>query len=117
MRIAHADHIADHADLALHLLNIRLRRRPKAEDAVSLAKRIGEFRQGCSVLLLAEHKPLPEAERVWLVNRCKTWAAKLDKHLTELEAGKDVLTVRAEMDETVKQIAAALQSRADQLRG
>jgi hypothetical protein len=106
-----SDYLAKLADAAEEWF----KQRP--EDPVTLSKRIGEFRQGCSVLLLAEHKPLPEPEHIWLVNRCKTWAAKLDKHLADLEAGRDAAKVRGEMDETVHQIAAALQSRADHLRG
>jgi hypothetical protein len=58
----------------------------RPEDAPGVARRIGEFRQGCSVLLLAEHPSLPPEDRAWLLERCRTWAAKLDQHLIVLEA-------------------------------
>src|SRR5207247_1871657 len=67
-------------------------------DSRELAKRIGEFRQGCSQLLLAEHKSLPLDERVWLINRCKTWATKLDQHLADVEAGRPVAQVLDQTD-------------------
>jgi hypothetical protein len=82
-------------------------------DAAGLAKRIGEFRRGCSEILLAEHTPLPPADRAWLKDRCRQWAAALDKHLTALEAGGDAAAVRAEVDDTATKIAAALLGRAD----
>src|SRR5262249_35293261 len=78
-----------------------------------LAKRINEFRQGCSTLILAEHKPLPPEDKAWLVERCQAWAKKLDQHLADVEAGKDVLEVRAEADETVSKLIKAIRGRAE----
>jgi hypothetical protein len=78
----------------------------------ALARRIAEFRQGCSVLILSVHKPLPEEDRIWLVERCRTWATKLDAHLTAVEAGQDVLKVRDEADTTIDRLATALRERA-----
>jgi hypothetical protein len=78
----------------------------------ALARRIAEFRQGCSVLIFSVHKPLPEEDRVWLVEKCRTWAAKLDAHLAAVESGQDVLKVRAEADETIERLATALRERA-----
>ncbi|MCE9533123.1 MAG: hypothetical protein K8T89_18650 [Planctomycetes bacterium] len=90
-------------------------RRP--ENAVDLSKRLNEFRQGCSMLLLATHQPLPADEKTWLKNRCRDWAKKINTHLADLEAGTDPIRVRVEVDETVRDIAAALRSRAENLRG
>ncbi len=78
----------------------------------ALARRIAEFRQGCSVLILSIHKPLPEEDRIWLVEKCRTWAAKLDAQLAAVEAGQDVLKVRAEADATIDRLADALRKRA-----
>ena len=53
----------------------------RPDDPIDLARRIGEFRQGCSVLILSPHKPLSGQDRAWLVGKCRAWAAKLDAHL------------------------------------
>lgn len=86
--------------------------RKQPVTAPELARRILQFRQGCTTLLLADHEPLPEADRDWLKERCRRWAAKLDAELAALEAGKDVEAVRRAVDETVRQLAAALRERA-----
>ena len=78
----------------------------------ALARRIAEFRQGCSVLIFSVHKPLPEEDRIWLVEKCRTWAMKLDAHLAAVEAGRDVLKVRAETDATIDRLEMALRERA-----
>ncbi len=84
-------------------------RRP--EDPIALARRIAEFRQGCSTLILADHPALSEADHGWLVERCRAWASKLDAHLADVEARKDPTTVRAEVDQTVRKLIAALRER------
>ncbi len=85
-------------------------RRP--DDRPALARRINEFRQGCSTLILADHKPLSPEDRQWLVGKCKEWAAKLDAHLNHLEAPGDPVQVRNEVDETVRRLIQALKDRA-----
>ena len=84
----------------------------RPERPQALARRIAEFRQGCSVLILSIHKPLPEEDRIWLVGKCRSWATKLDAHLAAVEAGQDVLEVRAEADATIDRLATALRERA-----
>jgi hypothetical protein len=84
----------------------------RPETALELARRIGQFRQGCSTLIVAEHKPLPEDDRKWLRERCRAWAEKFDRHLAALEAGEDVEKVREAMDATVNQLTKALRDRA-----
>jgi hypothetical protein len=86
--------------------------RKRPDDPVALARRIGDFRQGCSVLILAEHKPLPAEDRKWLAEKCRAWAAKLDSHLAAVEAGEDPRKVRAGVDETVRNLVEALRQRA-----
>lgn len=85
------------------------KKRPATPDA--LARRILEFRQGCSTLILSEHRPLKEVDKAWLVERCQAWAKKLDGHLADAESGKDVLKVREETDETVNKLKKALADR------
>jgi hypothetical protein len=82
-------------------------------DAAGVARRIGEFRQGCSAILLADHKPLTPEDRKWLKDRCRTWADALDRHLAAVEAGADPIAVRTEVDDTVTRISAALLGRAE----
>lgn len=85
--------------------------RKRPDEPVALARRISEFRQGCSVLILAEHRPLPAEDRAWLVGKCKAWAAKLDAHLAAVEAGEDPIQVRDEADATIHKLIAALRER------
>ena len=59
----------------------------RPEGPIDLARRLGELRQGCSVLILSPHKPLSAQDRTWLVEKCRAWAAKLDAHLVSLEGG------------------------------
>jgi hypothetical protein len=82
-------------------------------DALGLARRIGEFRRGCTEVILAAHPALPPEDRTWLKDRCRQWAAALDRHLAAVEAGGDPAAVRAEVDDTATRIAAALLGRAD----
>jgi hypothetical protein len=89
----------------------------RPEKPADLARRLNEFRQGCSTLILAPHQPLAAKDRQWLVDKCRAWAVKLDRHLTDVEAGKDVLQVRREADETVEKLIAALRTRAAEVSG
>lgn len=84
----------------------------RPEEALPLARRLAAFREGCSVLILSEHAPLPPEDRQWLVSRCRDWAGKLDRHLAALEAGGDPVQVRAEADATIDKLIQALRSRA-----
>lgn len=86
------------------------KKRPEA--APELARRIGQFRQGCSTLILAEHPSLAAADRDWLRERCRVWAAKLDSHLAAIEAGQNVTEVRDAADETVNKLINAIRDRA-----
>lgn len=83
----------------------------RPESAPELAKRILEFRRGCTTLIFAEHQPLAAADREWLVERCRVWAGKLDDHLAQLEGGGSVQDVRTQADDTVNKLIAALRER------
>jgi hypothetical protein len=87
----------------------------RPDDAAGVAKRINEFRTGCSQLVFAPHAALAQVDRDWLVERCRAWAKKLDDHLTELERGGDALKVRGDADETIRKLQAALRERATQV--
>jgi len=87
----------------------------RPDDPLALARRIAEFRQGCSILMLSQHRVLSAEDRTWLVEKCRTWAAKLDSHLAAVEAGQDPMKVRAEADETINKLITALRERAKNL--
>jgi hypothetical protein len=84
----------------------------RPETAPELARRISELRQGCTTLLLADHRALSRSDRDWLLTECRAWAQALDEHLAAVEAGEDVLTVRSAADETVNSLMDALRERA-----
>lgn len=78
-----------------------------------LVRRLGEFRMGCSSLLIADHTPLPEADRDWLRDRCRSWASAIDRHLASAESEEEMLRVRDRVDATVVKVAEALRARAE----
>jgi hypothetical protein len=84
----------------------------RPDEPKALAVRISEFRQGCTALILAEHRPLSLQDRQWLVRTCRQWASDLDKDLAEVENGVNPLSVRARVDGTAQQIAKQLRDRA-----
>ncbi len=86
------------------------KKRPTTTSDVAV--RLAQFRQGCTVLILAEHKPLNDTDHKWLVDRCRVWADQLDQHLVTLESGKDPIIVRGEIDATIDGIVGELQERA-----
>ncbi len=81
-------------------------------DAAGVARRIHQFREGCTTLLLAEHTPLTQADREDLRKRCRNWARQLDQQLAELEEGRDPAAVRAEVDGIVQRLTTLLRDRA-----
>ncbi len=89
----------------------------RPETSLALARRIAEFRQGCSTLILTNHRPLAPPDQAWLIDRCRAWATKLDAHLAALEAGADPAATRAEADATVRKLINALRDRAARLAG
>jgi hypothetical protein len=86
----------------------------RPDDAESLALRIGQLRQGCSMLLLCEHRPLTPDDREWLTENCRSWAARLEGYLIALETKGDPLIVRRQVDRTIEEISAALEKRGKQ---
>ena len=81
-------------------------------DAAGLAKRLHEFRQGCTALQLADDLPLSTDDRVWLTGMCGEWAGQIDRHLRDLERTRDVSAVATAMKATASGMADDLRQRA-----
>lgn len=77
-----------------------------------LARRLSEFRAGCSLLILAKHENLSPEDRDWLVERCRTWAAKIDSSIADLERGQPLDKLLQATDQMVEALVAALRERA-----
>ena len=58
------------------------------QNSLELAKRLLEFRQGCSSLLL-NPPPLTKPQQVWFAARCGDWATAIEEQLHVLESGAD----------------------------
>lgn len=84
-------------------------------DAVGVATRIAELRVGCTRLMNSNYGMLKPADKAWMLEQCQAWAKMLDGHQQALDSGANPLTVRAEVDETVRTIAATLRERAKQI--
>ena len=88
----------------------------RPDEPADLAKRLAEMRQGCSMLIFAAHQPLAQLDRAWLVEECRAWGGRLDRHLRALESGGlAVAEVRTEADATVNLMIATLRQRAREL--
>ncbi len=81
------------------------------DDRLALAKRLTEFRLGCSALQAADLN-LPPADSDWLKERCLAWSAAIDRHLRDLDTTGDVVAVRTAATDTARGIAAELRQRA-----
>jgi hypothetical protein len=91
--------------------------RKKPDSSLALAHRLNEFRQGCTVLTLSEHRPLSPSDRDWLRERCRAWSRKLDDALAKLESGTPPEQVRQETDDLARDIATKLRDRAGKMAG
>lgn len=84
-------------------------------DADGVGARIAELRTGCTRLMHSPYGPLAAADKEWLLQHCRGWAKALDAHQQALDGGADPVAVRAQVDETVRTIAATLREKAKQL--
>ncbi len=84
-------------------------------DTEGLGTRIAELRLGCTRLMHSTYGPLIPSDKAWLLEHCRDWAKRLDGHQQALDAGADALTVRAEVDELVREMAATLRDKAKQI--
>jgi hypothetical protein len=78
------------------------------DDPLSLARRVNELRQGFSILLMSDHRPLTPEDRAWLVDSCRTWAARCNGYLIALEAGSSPRIVRGQVDRLIEEVAASI---------
>lgn len=85
--------------------------RVEPDDASTTARRLNELRQGYSVLLLAEHRPLTPGDRAWLVESCRSWAARCDGYLIALETGSEPHIIRRQVDRLIEEVAAAIRKQ------
>lgn len=88
------------------------KKRPDSPEG--LVKRLRDFRHGCNTLIAAEHRPLSQTDRLWLVDRCRAWAEKIDGHVAALDGGASVDDIRKAADDTVTQLIEALRVRETQ---
>ncbi|MDX1961988.1 MAG: hypothetical protein SFX18_02470 [Pirellulales bacterium] len=88
----------------------------RPDSTVTLKQRIVEMRSGCDRLIVAEHPQLPPVERDWLREKCKLWRDKFDAQLAALDKGTAREKVQAEMDDIVKKLVTALNSRAEEYK-
>jgi len=86
------------------------------DSEAALATRLRDLLAGCDRLIAAPHASLDEADRDWLVERCRAWRETLAGHAAALAASHDVVAVRAAADATVEKLSAALQTRAGDIR-
>lgn len=81
-------------------------------SAVEVADRLLQLRRGCTSLILAPKEKLSREDRDWVNEKCKAWAATLDQHLKDLEAGGNPVEVRNQTDATVRKLIEKLRRRA-----
>ena len=83
----------------------------RPDDRASLAKRLNELRQGCSVVIASDHPPLSPHQQKELKDRCSKWAAQFDAALVRLENDEDPVAVRTDVDAVVTKLVAYLNSQ------
>ena len=81
-------------------------------ESADVARRIQQFRSGCTRLIFAEHRPLSPAEKEELIENCRIWGRKLDKQVAALESGQNPLEVRKETDDLIRHMIDRLHEQA-----
>ena len=81
------------------------------QNSLELAKRLLEFRQGCSGLLL-NPPPLTKPQQVWFAARCGDWATAIEQQLHVLESGSDFSKAMEQANALSVSIAKELADRA-----
>jgi hypothetical protein len=84
----------------------------RPDSVAAAAKRISEYRQGCTALLLADHPQLNAKDREWLRKQCREWSHEFDNHLNKLEETGNVGAAIAATDDTVRLLSKALRDKA-----
>ena len=82
----------------------------KPAKKVQLALRMGQLSQGCSVLILQDHKPLLPADADRLKNTCRDWAKELNGYITDLQSDNaDVQEIQKKTDALVNRLSDKLE--------
>jgi hypothetical protein len=84
----------------------------RPEGAAAVARRIEEMGQGCRILIAANHAPLNEEDKAWLVERCRNWSKQFDDLHAKVENGEDPSKVREQMDAAIDRLSETLRKRA-----
>ncbi len=83
--------------------------RPTTE--VALAKRMLEFRAGCTALQLSPLSSLSAADRDWLRQQCRRWSDQIEEQLASLESGEHPRQVHDAMNKLVDEATTSLRER------
>ena len=79
----------------------------------ALASRLKQFQAGCDTLLAADHTPLNEEQREWLLERCRAWRGAIDTRLEQLASGEASLNeTQQESDALIRRMITALNDKA-----
>ena len=84
----------------------------RPDDRAALSRRIRELSRGCQRLIAAQHRCLSDADRVWLVDRCRIWSRNISFENERLDARVRVDKVRSNVDEIVRKLSASIRNRA-----
>ena len=89
----------------------------RSKDAPSLERNLAEFIHGCDTLLAAPHPQFAQdADRQWLLEKCRLWRGKLKDQLDDLKSGKRTFAaVRNDTNKTVEKLIIALTERATEI--
>jgi len=83
----------------------------KPANKVQLALRMGQLSQGCSVLILQEHRHLPPEAGERLRQKCRDWAKELNGYIVELQKGDaDFQEIQKKTDALVIRLSDKLES-------
>ncbi len=105
--VSAAKYLANLADAAGQWSN----KRPTSKG--ELVSRLTEFRRGCGLIIEAPHEQLSQADRQWLVQKCKEWAVKLEGIIVAIETEVGTLeTLQDQADQTIDRMQQALRDRA-----
>jgi hypothetical protein len=101
------DYLNELADAAADWFN----KRPDSAD--QLANRLTDFREGCDALLVAPHPQLADADRIWLIEKCRSWRERINEQLSILDSSPASFPeVREQADEMVQRMIDTLEQKA-----
>lgn len=80
-----------------------------------LQTRLQQFRDGCETLLAADHPQLMQQDRAWLLARCSSWRAQIERLLTATESGQPIEKVRSDAGALADMIRDELLKKAEKV--